>query len=91
MEDYTNYLVKELRDGSIDIEYDGFLKNLHPTLTFFVECKIETNSTTYKDILVEIPPLSEKMVMSHSCGPVLENEIDFEILKVHLHKPTAKS
>ncbi|MDX1960110.1 MAG: hypothetical protein SFU98_16195 [Leptospiraceae bacterium] len=80
-----NYIVKELRDRSI-VEYDGLLKNLHPTLTFFVECKIETNSTSYKYLLVEIPPLSEKMVMSHNSGPVLENEIDFEILKVYIHK-----
>ncbi|MDX2049714.1 MAG: hypothetical protein SFT93_00845 [Rickettsiaceae bacterium] len=90
MEDYTEYLLKELRDSNM-VEYDGFLKNLHPTLTFFVECAIETNTTAYKSILVEIPPLSEKIIMSHNCGPVLENEIDFEIVKIHLQKPNAKS
>jgi hypothetical protein len=87
---YTKYLLKELRDSNI-VEYDGFLKNLHPTLTFFVECAIETNTTVYKTIFVEIPPLTEKMVMSHNCGPVLENEIDFEIVKIYIKKPITKS
>lgn len=90
MEDYTKYLLKELRDSNV-VEYDGFLKNLHPTLTFFVECAIEANTTVFKTILVEILPLSEKMVMCHNCVPVLENELDFEILKIHLQKPSSKS
>lgn len=87
MEDYTKYLLKELRDGSIYTEYDGFLKNLHTTMTFFVECRIETNMTQDEIIIVKIPPLTEKMIMSHNCGPVLENELDFEIIKIYTENP----
>ncbi len=79
---YSQYIIKELRDGGIEIEYDGFLKNLHSTMTFFVICSIKTNYTEDTKIRVEMPPLSEKMVMSHNCGPVLENENDFEILEI---------
>ncbi|TAE12368.1 MAG: hypothetical protein EAZ95_12530 [Bacteroidetes bacterium] len=89
MHDYSEYIIAELRDGGIDIEYDGFLKNLHPTLTFFVVCHVETSYVggRGKQIVVEMPPLSEKMVMSHSCGPTLENEFSFEITGIYTEKP----
>ena len=82
------YIEKELRDGSIDIEYDGYLKNLHPTKTLYVQIKIITNTDQAKFETITLPPLSEKMVMSHNAGPVLENEFDFEILKVYARKPS---
>ncbi len=85
--DYSQYIIKELREGGIEIEYDGFLKNVHPTLTFFVICSIQTNTSVDTKTIVEMPPMSEKMIMSHNCGPVLENESDFEIVGIYLESP----
>jgi hypothetical protein len=87
MKNYSEYIIAELREGGIEIEYDGFLKNLHPTLTFFVVCHIDTSHEGGKQVVVEMPPLSEKMVMSHSCGPTLENEFSFEITGIYTEKP----
>jgi hypothetical protein len=87
MEDYTKYIEKELRESGIEIEYDGYLKNSHPNISLYVKCKIDTNTDSAKMVIIEMPPLSEKMVMSHQCGPVLENEIDFEIIEIYTQNP----
>jgi hypothetical protein len=85
--DYTSFIVAEIRDGGIEIEYDGFLKNLHPSLTLFVVCHIDTNYVGGREVVIEMPPLSEKMVMSHSCGPSIENEFSFEVVGIYTEKP----
>lgn len=90
MMEHDKYIIKELREGAIDIEYDGFLKNTHPATAFWVVCNIDTQYATGKQIVVEMPPLSEKMVMSHHCGPVLENEYDFEILGIFVFSELQK-
>lgn len=87
MNDYSEYIIAELRTADLEIEYDGFLKNLHPTMTFFVVCHIDTNYEGGKQIVVEMPPMSEKMVISHSCGPSIDNEFYFEIIGIYTEKP----
>lgn len=87
MEDYSKYIKKELRDGSIDTEYDGYLKNLHPTKTFYVKCTIQKNISSDKVVVIKMPPLSKQIVISHNCGPVLENDLDFSIVRIYTKKP----
>ena len=84
MGNYQNYLIKELRSEYLEIEYDGYLKNIHPSLTFRVHCKIDDSSPEGASKWFEVPPLSEIRVMSHSCGPCMENEFNFEVLEIQL-------
>lgn len=91
MKDFSNYIIKELRDGGIDIEYDGYLKNIHPTKTFYIKCQIYRNFASDQIVLFKILPQSEKLVMSHNCGPVLENDLDFDIIKIYERKPRTKT
>ncbi len=78
----AQFITSSIRTGGLEIEYDGFIKNTHTTLTLFVKYRIDDDSGGSTKI-VELRPQEEKMVMSHSCGPIFSgNEYGFEVLEV---------
>lgn len=81
--DLKKYLEKSIRESGLEIEYDSFLKNIHPSHTLIVKCLIDDNSMGFVRTVI-LAPLEKKLVMSHSCGPTLFNEYGFEILEISI-------
>ena len=81
MEDYQNYIEKYfIEDG---VEYEGFVKNTHPSQKLYVKCWIDNDYGGYTRFY-EVEPQGKTSIMFHNCGPIFpwENQYDFEILEI---------
>ena len=88
MEDYSSYIEKYfVEDG---VEYDGFVKNTHPSKKLYLKCWIDNQYEGYIEFH-EVEPQDKKLIMYHILGPMCpwDNQYDFKIVEIS-DKPFSK-
>ena len=81
MKNYDKYL--EIYFVENGVEYEGFVRNTHPSKKLYIKCWIDNQYEGYIR-LHEVEPQSNELIMFHNCGPMApwDNQFDFKIVEI---------
>jgi len=79
---YSSFVESYIRPIGSNIEFDGFVRNIHESFTLCVKCCIRDDYGGYVKIL-ELLPQKEKLVMQHRFAGLKDwNDFSFEVVEV---------